>query len=91
MLGTKEVGRDVRRSTVCISPSGLIQLASFLCLPSVSLDKFAAAKLLPLCLTLCDHIDSKICILFKQFSSISAKLEPICIFKASILVHPTVS
>ena len=40
MLGTKEVGRDVRRSTICISPSGLIQLASFLCLPSVSLDKF---------------------------------------------------
>ena len=40
ILGAKEVCRDVRRSTVCISPSGLIHLASFLCLPSVSLDKF---------------------------------------------------
>ena len=76
-LGTKEVGRDVRRSTICISPSGLIQLASFLCLPSVSLVSLNTNKY-------------KICILFKQFSSISVKLEPICIFKTSILAQPTV-
>ena len=45
-LGAEEAGRDVRRCAVCVIPTWLDTAGySFLCSPSVSLDKFACKQI----------------------------------------------